>query len=68
LGSEISLLNGERDEMDGWTELMEHPWDEEEEDEEEEEELLAWDGEGHVQNDETGDGEERGMHKTLRSW
>jgi hypothetical protein len=39
---------------------MEHTWDEEEEDEEEEEELLAWDGEGHVHNDEMGDGEGRG--------
>jgi hypothetical protein len=42
----------ERDELNGWMELMEHPWEEEEglDVECDEEELLAWDGEvqGHV--------------------
>jgi hypothetical protein len=40
----------ERDGVNGWMELREHPWEDDEEgmernDEEEEEELLAWDGE-----------------------
>jgi hypothetical protein len=45
----------ERDGVNGWTELMEHPWEDDEEgvernDEEEEEELLAWDGESQAHN------------------
>jgi hypothetical protein len=44
----------ERDEVNGWEELMDHPWvegeDEEDGDDEDDEELMAWDGdgEGHV--------------------
>jgi hypothetical protein len=39
----------ERDEVNGWEELMDHPWVEggdEEDDEEDDEELMAWDGDG----------------------
>jgi hypothetical protein len=45
----------ERDELNGWIELMEHPWGDEEglEIEHDEEELLAWNGESqsHVMNE-----------------
>jgi hypothetical protein len=56
---ERELRDEEIDELNGWMELMEHPWKEEEglDVEFEEEELMAWDGEiqGHVRD-------ERGSH------
>jgi hypothetical protein len=51
---EKELRDEERDEINGWEELMDHPWveglDENEDDDEDDEELMAWegDGEGHI--------------------
>jgi hypothetical protein len=43
----------ERDEMNGWHQLVDHPWaeGEGEDEDEDDEELMAWNGSGHVKDD-----------------